>query len=329
MSAWVLVVLAAAAPARDVERPLVASWGLVDAARGIAYVYTDPRRKRYLSAVRLRTGKLLWTVQIEQRPLALYRGRPVVWETTTPKYRVSQLDPATGKPIAHSEAFDVVGGWGYPRGSELSARFQGNLLRIDWRTTEDRSNEYRAVKPLVRSGVVRIDLETGKLTSKDPPAPKSVADLLPKGTSLTGPARSASYHYFGRAGDVVYCLAGADRVMMGELIRWDARTGRQLGRPIPLTEGLTWVSADRESILIRTLDWTKVISLRTGKTLGIVARPTKPWDRQDMVGQTLLYLTYHEMVRGKSGYSAQQCYFRAVDVATGKQRWSVTIREKD
>ena len=42
MSAWVLVVLAAAAPARDVERPLVASWGLVDAARGIAYVYTDP-----------------------------------------------------------------------------------------------------------------------------------------------------------------------------------------------------------------------------------------------------------------------------------------------
>src|SRR5262245_16548066 len=98
MTAWALLVFAAPAPV-VVERPLIATWGMVDAARGVAFVRTqcgrDPAR---LSAIRLSTGKLLWTVRIQEYPLALYRGRPVVWEyVTAVKYRVTQLDPTTGK----------------------------------------------------------------------------------------------------------------------------------------------------------------------------------------------------------------------------------------
>jgi hypothetical protein len=258
--------------------------------------------------VDLKTGAVRWTVPGPEWLLGLHRGRVVVLDV--PAARLLLLDPRTGKEAGRSEY--VGRHWDWKSGSmqAVTGRIEGDVAWASWRFFNAyRDHSYHT------SGEFGVDLRTGKpVAGKPPAAPAGVADLLPRSVTATTPRDAFA---FGRVHDAVYCLhpgAGGEWEREVRLTRWDAAAGTARGGKTLAVGRWARVSADGRAALVFRGVWCDVFSLPTGARLGTVRlRGGHPFP--DVVGGTLF-----EVIDNR---------FRAVDVASGKERWIARLHDDE
>ena len=347
--AWLVTVVAAASigaaaeKGKDVEvaEPFELSDGVIaDPERSAVYLM---RPEGGIEAVHLVTGESIWQSSRAARPILLF-GSLLVAQTEAPgeagSLRLVGLDVGDQAAPRFETAIDLPDGVsakvddGRRTSFQVSARPDGASLIVTW------SYSLAAAKPgespVVRREVHRLDPKTSgvsKLSFEQVPKPPPPA--LPPPVAEAAQGRSLLRQPW-RAGDYFVAPARAPEGKSVVLKRWEAPSGRPLPE-VPLFGDklqLRYASADGLHLLASRLDdrtrpdryeWA-IFSARTGKRVGTV-RSHATAAPFFVFPSSLVEVEAGHRTRSGAEWIEEPRRLRAIDPATGAQRWSRVLRD--
>jgi hypothetical protein len=348
------VLTTAPAPAATLEGDRAGSFEfrpgvLVDSDRNVVYIMNTSAG---LDAVELRSGSVLWTTSLAQRPLLLVKDTLVAQADPgrqTGMLRLILLDIQNNGRRKAAMDIDLPGKIHASIDDNASSSFRirawmtSALLIVSWAYSEwplAGSRDSSQIQPpgLELSGAAAIDVETGRvdpvssvgLEPPVPPLPSKLAQLGAAGR-LPMPLWPCGEVF---ASAIRVRNEGAERTV---LQRWDSRTGDPLPEVTLFTERYTirYPSADNRYLLVSRIgptstsgenfDWM-IFSLATGNRVAQLKQPfPAAWF---FLSESLLVHEVQAAAQGVEGdLRVDPKKVRGVDLQSGIERWIWPVRD--